>query len=121
MTISFLDESMTVRELIKERIYQEVAEYNLSITQETKQPTLLITPNRDEQRLNAGSDNSRKKKPKPQPVDWLQQYDTACDAFERNGFFIVIGEKQVSDLDEVVSLTANTDVSFVKLTPLIGG
>ena len=43
-------------------------------------------------------------------------------AFARNGYFILVGDHQVEDLDEVVDLTgADQHVTFVKLTPLVGG
>jgi len=41
--------------------------------------------------------------------------------FERNGFFVLVGDRQVTNLDDPVSLTGNPEISFVKLTPLVGG
>ena len=45
----------------------------------------------------------------------------ALEAFERNGFFVIVGGRQVESLDEELALGADTDVRFVKLTPLVGG
>ena len=44
-----------------------------------------------------------------------------CQAFTRNGFFVLVGDRQVESLDEELELKVDTDVSFVKLVPLVGG
>ncbi|WP_329022428.1 hypothetical protein [Streptomyces sp. NBC_00690] len=51
--------------------------------------------------------------------------DAACEraikAFGRNGFLVLVGERQISELDEVVCLAKTTEVTFLKLVPLVGG
>jgi hypothetical protein len=42
-------------------------------------------------------------------------------AFRRNGFVVLVDERQVEDLDEVVDLFAGSVVTFLKLVPLVGG
>ncbi len=54
-------------------------------------------------------------------LDWEKQADVAEAAFARNGFFILIDDHQVDDLDERVDLTGDVEVAFVKLVPLVGG
>jgi hypothetical protein len=54
-------------------------------------------------------------------IDWQQQFDAACDAFGRNGFFILVDDRQAEALDETITLRAGQPVTFVKLTPLVGG
>ena len=49
------------------------------------------------------------------------QYERALQAFARNGFFVLVGDRQVEDLDEDLELEADTEVSFVKLVALVGG
>jgi hypothetical protein len=49
------------------------------------------------------------------------QADLAERAFQRNGFFLLAGDRQVDDLDQVVDLTTDTEVVFIKLVPLVGG
>jgi hypothetical protein len=39
----------------------------------------------------------------------------------RNGFFVFVGDRQVDDLDEVLTLAGTDVVSFVRLVPLVGG
>jgi hypothetical protein len=54
-------------------------------------------------------------------IDWEQQADRALDAFGRNGFFILIDARQVTDLEEVLELTAESDIRFLRLVQLVGG
>jgi hypothetical protein len=54
-------------------------------------------------------------------VDWEQQADLALDAWGRNAFFILVGGRQVTDLDEVLELTAESDIRFLRLVQLAGG
>ena len=42
-------------------------------------------------------------------------------AFEQNGFFVLVGGKQVDDLDAELDLGVDTDLCFVRLVPLVGG
>jgi hypothetical protein len=52
---------------------------------------------------------------------WTEQADEAFAAFERNGFAMIAGERQVDDLDEVIDLTRAAEVAFIRLVPLVGG
>ena len=110
--IEFLTESITVRELIRGRVYQEVQDYN------RRQPEIfrgLVQPTDAEKALNGYKLKDRRQ------IDWKKQFEKACDAFERNGFFILVGDKQAEELDEQITLTPTQPVSFVKLMPLVGG
>lgn len=111
--VETLTERLTVREIIHARIWQEVQDYNSQ--QRAAAFRGLVQPTEDENRLNDG-------KPKPfKPVDWEKQYAAALRAFETNGFFILIGDRQAQSLDEAFTVEAETEVSFVKLVPLVGG
>ncbi|NHO85139.1 hypothetical protein HA073_29415 [Micromonospora sp. CMU55-4] len=54
-------------------------------------------------------------------LDWERQADAACAAFARNGFVLLVGDRQVEDLDEEIDLLADPEVAFVRLVPLVGG
>ena len=111
-TLDCLTEHLTVRDLIKARIYQEVQDYNL------KQPEYfrgLVEPTNAEKVLNGCKRKARRK------IDWLEQYRKALEAFERNGFFVLVGDKQAESLDQEFDVKVDTEVSFVKLVPLVGG
>jgi hypothetical protein len=107
-----LPERSTLRDLIRTRVREEVARYNL-------EPTThfggLVRPVDAEETLNGY------RLAKPRPLDWEKQADVAEEAFARNGFFVIVGDRQVEDLDEELELDAETDARFVRLTPLVGG
>jgi hypothetical protein len=111
-TLDCLTERMTVRELIRARIYQEVNDFN------QKEPECfrgLVEPADAERVLNGYKLKSKRK------IDWEQQYKKAQQAFERNGFFVLVGDKQAESLDQEFDVKVDTEVSFVKLLPLVGG
>jgi hypothetical protein len=57
----------------------------------------------------------------PRRIDWQQQADRAIQAFQRNGFFVLVDDRQVTELDEPLDLTAESDIRFVRLVQLVGG
>jgi hypothetical protein len=59
--------------------------------------------------------------PQPRRIDWQRQADRAIEAFERNGFFVLVEDRQVTSLDEELDLSADSDIRFVRLVQLIGG
>ncbi len=111
-TLECLTERVTVRELIRARIYQEVQDYN------QKEPEYfrgLVEPTNAERVLNGYKLKAKRK------IDWQEQYNRALQAFERNGFFVLVGDKQAETLDQEFEVKVDTEVSFVKLVPLVGG
>jgi hypothetical protein len=112
LTLEFLDERVSVREVIRSRVYQEVTEYN------ARQPGHfrgLVQPTDAERVLNGYRLRQHRR------IDWQAQYQQAIEAFQRNGFLILVDDRQVSELDEIVELRHNSTVTFLKLVPLIGG
>lgn len=110
--LSFDSEITTTRAIIELRVKQEVERYN-----EKKNSAFngLVQPKLQEIILNART-------PKQQPkVDAEQQIYIALDAFQKNGYFILVNNQQLEDLDELITLTPQTTISFIKLTPLVGG
>ena len=110
-TLDCLTERMTVRELIRARIYQEVQDYS------QKQPDCfrgLVEPVDAERVLNGYKLKAKRK------IDWEEQFRRALEAFQRNGFFILVGGKQAETLDEEFEVGVDTEVSFVRLMPLVG-
>lgn len=111
-TLDCLTERMTVRELLRARIYQEVQDYN------QKEPEYfrgLVEPAGAERVLNGYKLKAKRK------IDWQKQYQRATEAFERNGFFVLVGDKQAETLDQEFEVKVDTEVSFVRLMPLVGG
>ena len=111
-TVHVTGETVSVRELIRARVFQEVEEYN-SKTPETFR--MLVQPGEAERTLNGF------KFSKPRQVDSQAQFEKAIEAFEGNGFLVLVDDRQVDNLDDEIALHPETSVSFLKLVPLVGG
>ena len=103
---------VTVRELLRSRIYSEVNDYNLDQADYFKG---LVQPDetestRDGYRMGRG-----------RVLDPQRQFEQAVRAFTQNGFMILVDDAQVDDLDHVVELGEHSVVTFLKLIPLVGG
>lgn len=112
MDLPGLPEQITVRELVRLRVREEVARYNVRPAATFRG---LVQPAEAEVTLNGYQMRE------PRTLDWERQADVAEEAFARNGFFILVGDQQVESLDEVVDITGNPHVAFVKLVQLVGG
>jgi len=111
LVLEFLTERITVRELIRSRVYQEVQDYNTARPAEFRG---LVQPE-TEAALN-GPPVRRSRE-----IDWKKQFDVALAAFERRGFLILVGDRQMQSLDEEIVIAPGTQVTFLRLTPLVGG
>jgi len=89
ITLSDIPAAITLRDLIRTRVRDEVVRHNL--------------PDRANR------------------VGWEEKADRAIESFGRNGFFVLVDDRQVTELDEELTLTPDTDIRFVRLTPLAGG
>ena len=118
LTLDILTEHITVRELIRSRVYQEVQDFNLKQQSNAATPFHgLVQPTDTEATLNG-----YQFKPKTsRQLDWKPQFEKACDAFEHNRILILIDNHQAAELDESITLRAQATVSFLKLVPLVGG
>jgi hypothetical protein len=112
LTLEFLTERVTVRELIRSRVYQEVTEYN---ARQSGMFQGLVQPTDAERTLNGYQLQAKRR------IDWEQQYALALRAFEGNGFLLLAGDRQLMDLDEELELRHDTSVTFLRLVPLVGG
>lgn len=115
LTLEILTETITVRELIRSRVYPEVQDFNLKQRQGALDFRGLITPTDAERSLNGVRLRHARE------IDWKDQFAKACDAFAQNAILILVDERQAESLDESVTLRHDTKVSFIKLTMLVGG
>jgi hypothetical protein len=104
---------LTLRDLIRFRVREEVARYNAN---PAPRFSGLVRPSDAEADLNGYALSRRRRR-----LDWEVQAETAIQAFERNGFFVFVGDRQVDDLDAELALADHHVVSFVRLVPLAGG
>lgn len=105
-------EKLTVRELIRKRVFEEVTMYNLSKPGYFKG---LVQPSNAEQTLNGYKLRQHRE------INWEKQAEKAMNAFQSNGFFILVDDHQVENLDDVIQVKDGTEISFVRLVPLVGG
>jgi len=110
--LSLKTDRLTVRELIRARVEREVAEYN---TRRSDKLYGLLQARETEQAQN----NARPRK--FQSLDWQEQFDKAVQAFQRNGFIILVDQQQVESLDTWIEVKPETEVTFLKLVALVGG
>ncbi|SEW35205.1 hypothetical protein SAMN05428988_4295 [Chitinophaga sp. YR573] len=103
---------ITIRELIRSRVYEDVKAFNSN----GSIPYMgLVQPRAEELLLNPVRSNGVAKK------DPAEQVDLALKAFDKNGFLLLINNKQYTDPDETVRLQPDATISFIKLVPLVGG
>ncbi|WP_055481753.1 hypothetical protein [Sphaerimonospora mesophila] len=107
-----MPERISARELVRLRVREEVARYNASPTHHFRG---LIKPTDAEAELNGHRMRTAR------VLDWEKQADAAEAAFARNGFLLLVGDRQIEDLDTEIDLITDSVVSFVKLVPLVGG
>ena len=112
IAVTLSGELTTVKDIIKARIYAEVELYNKRMPEYFKG---LIQPSEAEVTINGFKLKEKRK------VDPKKQCLLALDAFNKNGFFLLIDNIQSESLDQMLVVNANTALSFVKLTPLVGG
>jgi hypothetical protein len=112
ITLRLSSTRLTARDLIRERIRQEVEDFNRN------QSDLyhgLVKPADTERTLNGFRFRERRS------LDWQEQFAKAIEGFERNAFILLVDDSQVDDLDHVIPISPQTQVTFVKLVPLVGG
>ena len=76
LTLDILTETITVRELIRSRVYQEVQDFNLKQRQGALDFRGLITP------ADADRNPSGARLRKVRDVDWKEQFAKACEGFD---------------------------------------
>lgn len=110
-------ESMTVRELIRERVYQEVDDFNRLLRTGQTNATFrgLVQPDPEERLLNG------EKRKGPREIAWKRSFDVAIGAYENRRMLVIVGDRETSSLDEVIQIRSGTEVTFLRLVLLAGG
>jgi hypothetical protein len=110
--LELLTERLTVRELIRSRVYQEVQDFN---TRRAQVFQGLVQPDEAEATLNGYALR------RPRQIDWRKQFDRAIEAFEANRVLVLLDGRQLESLDEPIEIGPGAEVSFLRLMPLVGG
>lgn len=112
LVIGFKTNTTTLKDIIEARVRQEVDNYNKKLPEYYNG---LVEPTDSEKTINGYKLKSKK------TIDPEKQVYVALDAFQKNGFFVLINNQQHSSLEDSIQLDSDTNISFVKLTPLVGG
>jgi hypothetical protein len=107
-----LPERMTARQLVRLRVREEVARHN---AQPSRHFRGLVRPDDAEVELNGYRLREARR------IDWERQADIAEQAFDHNGYVMLVHDRQVDSLDELVDLTDDPEIVFIRLLPLAGG
>ncbi len=111
-SLDFLTARITVEALIRKRVEEEVEEHNHGAGELFQG---LVQPQGAERTAQGY------RLPARRTIDAEAQVLRALDAFTRNGFIVIVDDRQLERLDEEFELRAETEISFVKLVPLVGG
>jgi hypothetical protein len=107
----------TARSIIELRVRDEVEAHNRALASQVPPP----------ERVSLGADafalNGARRPPQRQrrPADAEVEVARAFEAFERNGFVMLVGDRQIESLDEPLPAAEALRVAFVRLVPLVGG
>jgi hypothetical protein len=107
--------TLTVRDIITARVEEEVRKRNEKITDRYQ---FLIDLAPAEKRLNQSLGSKLKRR---KSIDPAEPVAKAIEAFGANAFFVLVGNRQVDSLEEEIPAEQEVEVSFIKLTQLIGG
>jgi hypothetical protein len=110
--LDFPSTLVTVADIIEKRVVAEVEAIN---KKGAKEFYGLIQPTDAEQTLNGFRVREFR------PLDPAKQVAIAKDAFLSNGFFMLIDNVQPGSLEQNFVLHKDSQISFIKLTPLVGG
>jgi len=112
VTLSLPEPTITARELIRSRVFEEVKTYNEKLAEWFDG---LVQPEGSE------PERGRFRLRQPRKLDWHEQSRAALEAFERNSFVLLVDDRQIEALDEEIRVRPETRITFLKLLPLVGG
>jgi hypothetical protein len=100
--LEFLTERVTVRELLRVRIFQGVTEENA-------------------RRAMAADKGGGPRNSNPVTLDFDDEFARAVEAFNFGRVIVLVDDKQLDDLATEVVVAPSTSVTFLRLVPLVGG
>ena len=110
--LKLASEKITVAEIIRRRVVEEVESYNHSSREVFAG---LVQPQDAEALLNGYRVREQRK------LDPESQVAVALKGFEDRDYILLLDDVQVDKLDQEFALTGDTTVTFLKMVPLVGG
>ena len=112
MKVKLASEMVSIKDIIEAKVNAQVeAQYQ----QLAGIYNGLVEPVETEKMLNVFTERPAEK------INTEKQVNAALDAFRQNSFFMLIDNIQAESLDQMVVINDKTEVSFLKLTSLVGG
>ena len=123
--IDLLNDSLTVKELISLTVEEQIRDLfihrklDAEKARQILQRQYLTETDVQEQSVHGVVKHPTEKPQKE--IDPQTEITKAHQGFQQSTYIIVIDGKQIEKLDEVVTLTAQSKITFVRITPLVGG
>lgn len=125
--LELVSESITVRELIERAVSQQIHELTLKKRLDaTAARAALARQYLSPEEVQAQAQEGRVKMPtvpdaQGPRVNEKAEVEKAVRAFKAQRYFVFVGGRQAEDLDEELDFSQQTQVTFLRLTPLVGG
>src|SRR5262245_35860556 len=100
-TVHVSGEKISLRDLIRLRVIQEFEKFN---SQQPGVCRMLVQQNEAEKTLNGFKFH------KPRPVNPDTQYEKAIEAFEGNGFIVLVDDYQIESLETEIVFQPETSI-----------
>jgi hypothetical protein len=107
LTLHLPEPTITARELIRARVFEEVRVYNAALPEHF----LGVQSTSTEREVNGYEFREQRK------LDWHAQNRAALEAFDRSGFVLLVDDRPVESLDEEIRVQPQTQVTFLKWAP----
>ncbi len=127
MELRLVSEKVTVRDIISRRVADEVEAVNaerLSYAirhEQTRSFLIPIEKGSVEDQLKPSLLDRIKKRPNQNLLDANKEIKRAIEAFESRRFLLLFDDRQIEDLDYEIPLMPDSEVVFLRLSPLKGG
>lgn len=125
IALALLHEQLTVRELISQAVEEQIRDLLLQRKLDADEARdILRRQYLTDADVQAQSKAGAVKVPSDKslrPIAIADEVEKALDAFERGVYMVVVDGHQTDTLDEVLTLTPTSKITFLRLTPLVGG
>ena len=112
VAVTFPVQVVSVREIIEAKVNAEIENYYHQLSGVYNG---FVQPEAAEQQLNGFTEMPQKK------INTTVQVNAAVSAFQQGSIFMLIDNIQAESLDQMIVINDKTEVSFLKLTALVGG
>ncbi len=125
--LDLLDERITVAELIRRTVEEQVHDLLIKRKMDAEEARgaldrQYMTPQEVLEQAQKGAVRFPSKRVKQVPqIDAQAEVKKALGAFKAGAYFVMIDGRQVERLDEEITFAPGTKVTFLRLTPLVGG